>query len=111
VRKRDNFTSASLEVGGAEKRQFYQCKLGGWESGKEAILTVHSWRCGERKRDNFNSAFVEVGGAEKRQFYQCELGGWGSVKVTSNCLNFPNLVEFGWMELDGTGPKLGLERT
>ncbi len=36
--KRDNFNSASLEAGGAEKRQFYQCDLGDWGSGKETIL-------------------------------------------------------------------------
>jgi hypothetical protein len=64
---RDNFTSASLEVGVAEKRQFYQCKLGGWGSGKETILPVQAWRLGERKRDNFTSAILDVRGAENRQ--------------------------------------------
>ena len=50
-RKRDYFTSASLEVGGTENRQFYQCKLGGWGRGKETILPVQAWRLGERKSD------------------------------------------------------------
>jgi hypothetical protein len=63
-RKGDYFNSAFLEVWGVvEKRQFYQCKLGGWGSVKVTILPVRAWRLGEQK---------------KRQFYQCELGGWGS---------------------------------
>jgi hypothetical protein len=75
--KRDNFNSASLEAGGAEKRPFYQCDLGDWGSGKETILPVLAGRLGEWKRDNSNSASLEVGGAKKLQFFQAilEVGG------------------------------------
>jgi hypothetical protein len=58
-RKGDNFNNVYLEVWGAEKRQFYQCKLGGWGSGNKTILTVQAWRLGSGK--------VKI--------YQCDLVG------------------------------------
>ena len=66
--KRGNFNSAFVEVWGAEKRQFYQCELGGWGDRQSDNFISASLGLGERKRDSFTSPILEGGGAERRQF-------------------------------------------